>query len=77
MSSFVLENSLVGPAKFSRSPTARATVVADDLEFSVDTVDCLETDKSQDSSVFLKKLCKQGMDAISLVYCMCWAVPSN
>ena len=32
------------------------------------TVDCLETDKSQDSSVFLKKLCKQAMDAISLVY---------
>ena len=46
----------------------------DDLEFSVDklsTVDCLETDKSQDSSVFLKKLCKQAMDAISLVYVLC------
>ena len=42
-----------------------------DWEFSVDktiTVDCLETDRLQDSSVCLKKLCKQVMDAISLVY---------
>ena len=44
---------------------------AGDLEFSVDktiTVDCLEADRLQDSSVCLKKLCKQAMDAISLVY---------